>query len=180
MKTDTRKHHRRSIRLKNYDYSQPGGYFITICTQNRECYFGHIKNGSVVLSPMGEMAHHLWLEIPRHFDHVKIDAFIVMPNHVHGILMIHDNYRRGTTCRAPPYEKFGNPRPGSIPTVVRSYKSAVTRWCHKNGYEYFQWQRNYYEHIIRNGKGLNDIKYYVINNPLKWEEDRNNPKNIEQ
>ena len=176
MRFDPDKHHRRSIRLKGYDYSSPGAYFVTICTNNRECLFGRVEDGQVELTPIGKVADRFWHEITDHFEHVKNNEHVIMPNHLHGILMINE-YCRGTACRAPTYEIFGKPRKGTIPTVIRSYKSAVTRWCRRNGYEYFQWQRNYYEHIIRTEDELKRIRNYIINNPLKWEEDRNNPKN---
>ncbi len=100
-----------------------------------------------------------------------------MPNHVHGVVTLIDSYR-GTACRAPIIEQFGKPTVGSIPTVIRSYKSAVKKWCNENGFKHFQWQRNYYEYIVRGEKDLDKIRDYIIFNSGKWGEDRNNPKNF--
>jgi len=141
-------HHRRSIRLKEYDYSQAGLYFITICTQNRECLFGDVKNGMVELSHIGKIAHNIWYEIPQHFGHVELDEFVLMPNHLHGII------------------------------VIRFYKARTTRLVRDKGFNYFVWQRNYYEHIIRNEDELNKIREYIQNNLLKWHLDRENPERI--
>ncbi len=88
MKYDPEKHHRRSIRLGGYDYSQPGAYFITLCTHNRQCLFGDVVNGKMVLNGYGKIVEHCWLEIPQHFEHVELDEYVVMPNHIHGIIII--------------------------------------------------------------------------------------------
>ncbi|MCP9448186.1 MAG: hypothetical protein NNA22_11550, partial [Nitrospira sp.] len=121
---DMRRSTRRSIRLKGYDYSQTGAYFITAVTQDRVCLFGEVVDGEMRVNKFGEIARHCWFDIPAHFPHAELDAFVVMPNHVHGIIVIVDG--RGTACRAPT-ERFGHPVTGSIPTVIRSFKSAVTK-----------------------------------------------------
>jgi hypothetical protein len=118
MSFDPEEHHRRSIRIKGYDYSQPGAYFVTICTRDRECLLGSVLR----LNEFGEIAQRCWEEIPGHFPSVELDAFVVMPNHIHAILVV---LGRGTACRAPTTEQFGRPIAGSIPTIVRAYKSAV-------------------------------------------------------
>ena len=118
MRFDPEKHHRRSIRIKGYDYSQPGAYFVTICTRDRECLLGSVLR----LNEFGEIARRCWEEIPGHFPSVELDAFVVMPNHIHAIMVVPG---RGTACRAPTTEQFGRPIAGSIPTIVRAYKSAV-------------------------------------------------------
>ena len=166
---------RRSMRLKRYDYSQTGAYFVTVCTQNRECLFGEIEDGEMVLNDAGRMAETCWHDIPSHFPHVGLDTFVVMPNHVHGILCVVD---------APVGAKNFSPlQPGqrphgtskSIGSVIRRFKIGVTKWMRQNTEFHNIWQRNYYEHIIRNQKELNRIREYIVNNPMKWEFDRENP-----
>jgi putative transposase len=127
------KHHRRSIRLKEYDYSQPGGYFVTIVTFQRDCLFGNIVNEEMVLSNFGLVAKQQWEKLPKRFRNVELSTFVVMPNHIHGIIILNgrgttedqNDYDEGLSRRAPT-EQFGKPIPGSIPTIVRSYKSAVS------------------------------------------------------
>ncbi|MCP9448033.1 MAG: hypothetical protein NNA22_10760, partial [Nitrospira sp.] len=114
---------RRSIRLKGYDYSQAGAYFVTVCTQDRTCLFGDVADGEMRLNDAGGIARQCWFDIPAHFPNASLDEFIVMPNHVHGIIVVDG---RGTACRAPT-EQFGRPVTGSIPTIIRSFKSAVTK-----------------------------------------------------
>jgi len=199
---------RRSVRLKGYDYSRAGAYFVTICTLNRECLFGEIKalGSEPLLNECGEIALDCWNAIPGHFQGVELDEFVVMPNHVHGILIIHDhgrgtgwgddrrgtangdgcrgtgcdNDRRGTACRAPTTEKFGKPVAGSLPTIIRSFKSAVTKRIHErrgtSGCPV--WHQNYYEHVVRDQDGLNRIREYILLNPVRWLEDENNPANL--
>ncbi|MCP9441172.1 MAG: hypothetical protein NNA20_01135 [Nitrospira sp.] len=168
---------RRSLRLKGYDYSRPGAYFVTIVTQNRACLFGEVVDGAMRLNEIGKIVRQCWLDIPAHFAHTELDEFVVMPNHVHGIIVIIDG--RGTACRAPT-EQFGRPVTGSIPTVIRSFKSAVTTHItQQRGTPGAPvWQRNYYEHIIRNEGELHGIREYITNNPLQWAMDREHPDNI--
>ncbi|MBC7263420.1 MAG: transposase [Chloroflexi bacterium] len=173
-------HRRRSIRLRGYDYSQAGAYFVTICTQNRECLFGTIADGKMVLNPLGEIAAVCWNAIPVHFRDVELDEYVVMPNHIHGIIVILDraDYRRGTACRAPTMERFGRPLSGSLATIVRSFKSAATKrineWRCTPGA--VVWQRNYYEHIIRNEREWDAIREYIYLNPTQWDQDIENPE----
>jgi REP element-mobilizing transposase RayT len=142
--------------------------------------FGNITTGRMVLNDAGQLAEGCWMAIPDHFPQVKLDAFVIMPNHVHGIVVIHDRW--GTACRAPTYraptvEQFGRPVAGSIPTIIRSFKSAATKRINEihNVPGVKLWQRNFYEHIIRNDNELDRIRQYIANNPLQWEMDRENP-----
>jgi putative transposase len=153
VKFDSQKHHRCSIRLKEYDYSQPGGYFITIVTYQRDLLFGKIVNEEMKLNDYGRVVEECWREIPKHFQNVELGAYVVMPNHVHGIIVINENNnraddessaRRGTIYRAPT-EQFGKPVSGSIPTIVRTFKSAVTRRLGKG----IQHHRNLAEKLLR-------------------------------
>ena len=164
-------YNRRSIRLKEYDYSQCGAYFITVCTKNRECYF---RNNSVK-----EMIQKWWAELPNKFQNVELDEFVIMPNHIHGIVAI-----VGADLCVCPNEKMGEHTGSPLPKIVQWFKTMTTNECIQNikqfEWEPFcgkLWQRNYYEHIIRNEIELNKTREYIINNPSKWESDKNNPKN---
>jgi len=182
-------HHRRSIRLKNYDYSQTGAYFVTICTKEKECSFGEINKEQMKLSPTGRIANDCLIAIPKHFENAKVDTFVVMPNHVHFIIIMNHDRRgvacnarnvfasseeQGVACNAPTNNVYSNiaPKQNTFSVIIRSYKSAVTRMCNQNGNLFF-WQRNYYEHIIRNEIELEKIREYIVNNPLNWAEDEN-------
>lgn len=182
----------KSIRLEGYDYAQDGWYFVTICTKDKECLFGDIINEKMVLNDLGKMAEKYWQEIPVHFPFVNLDEFIIMPNHVHGIIAIDhgDDFitegdlstRRDVAVQRlyrgdnPQMSKI-SPKSGSLSTIIRSYKSIVTRES-KKIMNNFAWQSRFYDHIIRNEKSLNKIRQYIIDNPVKWEMDRNNKENI--
>lgn len=180
-----------SARLKNWDYSSKGYYFITICTANREPFFGRKENGKMKLSEIGKIAVQCWQEIPRHFPNVQLDEFIVMPNHVHGIIIIGDGNKIDTVeaqnfapLRPPPPppkqqqrrqqgNKFG-PQSKNLASIIRGYKIGVTKWTKINNMV-FAWQPRFYDHIIRNKKSLDNIRQYIVSNPSKWASDRNNP-----
>lgn len=198
---------RKLNRLKGYNYSQAGWYFLTICIKNREHFFGKIINGTVHLSTIGKTAQKCWQEIPTHFPNAKLDEFIIMPNHIHGIIVIENsNVGNKDFCSKITGNKItGNKTTGnkdfcslqswqtkwtrSLSSIVRGFKIGVTKWCHKNNINHgeqkflfhtmrFSWQKSFYDHIIRNEKSLNKIREYIINNPLKWESDRNNSENL--
>jgi putative transposase len=172
-------HHRRSIRLKEYDYSQPGEYFITICTNNHECIFGNIIHEEMKLSTEGTIAQRCWEEIPKHFSNVQLDEYIIMPNHIHGIIILTEPMV-GTRHAVSLREQFAKPVIGSVPTVVRSFKSAATKRIHeiRNTPSLPVWQGRFFEHIIRNDNELNNIRDYIQNNVLKWMFENDNPDNI--
>ena len=192
MTYDPDNHHRRSIRLAGYDYTQAGGYHVTIVTAGRECLFGEVVDGEVRLNWEGQVARREWARLARRFPHVQLDAFVVMPNHIHGIIIITGDGCRGTASptdnltadgsavplrelpAARQDERFGKPVPGSIPTIVRSYKSAVTLRINA-GRGALVWQRNFYEHIVRNDESLDRIRQYIIDNPTRWDDDDENP-----
>ena len=180
MKFDPQKHHRRSIRLKEHDYSQPGGYFVTIVTYRRDILFGEIVNGEMKLNDYGRIADECWRLIPGHFPNVELGVHVVMPNHMHGIIVINEgadadaSARRGTIYRAPT-EQFGKPVARSIPTIIRSFKSAVTRRIGRELNATGIWQRNYYEHIIRDDREMDRIHRYIESNPSMWADDNENP-----
>lgn len=178
----------KSIRLPNRNYAANGYYFVTICTHQKHCYFGNIVNNKIQLSPIGETANKFWLEIPQHSQYTYLDEYIIMPNHIHGIIVIDNpnNLCRNVACNVPTIDddiakimSELSPKSGSLSTIIRSYKAAVTRWCNQNNYNNFKWQPRFYEHIIRNDGSLDIIREYIMNNPLKWSADRNNlEKNI--
>jgi putative transposase len=178
---DPERLHRRSIRLKGYDYSQPGAYFITICTQDRACLFGEVVDGEMRLNDAGQMVQDVWDELPAFYPGVQTDAFIVMPNHIHGIIIL-----VGAGSHAC-LDEIGQPQGVaptrlSLPDVVHRFKTMTTKryidGVKKFGWTPFRrrlWQRNYYEHIIRNDHALQRIREYIWTNPLRWHLDRENP-----
>ena len=171
------RYHRRSIRLKSYDYSQTGAYFVTICALDRECVFGEIADGQMRLNPLGEIVQACWHCLPQHFWYLELDAFVIMPNHVHGIIELNGV---GAQHAAPlPGGLRPNVPPGSLGAIVRSFKSAVSKQINESrgapGTPI--WQRNYYEHIIRNEDELRRICQYIVDNPAQWVLDRENPAN---
>jgi len=176
MKYDRDKHHRQSIRLKEYDYKQSGAYFVTVCTQNRACLFGAVADGEMQLNNPGQIAKTAWDDLPARFPSVRLDAFIVMPNHVHGIIIVGAQF-------IAPSDGFGTATidPGVInhaPTLgemVRAYKAVSTRLIKQAGTPAFAWQRNYYEHVVRDEESLNRIRQYILDNPARWAFDHENP-----
>ncbi len=174
-------HHRRSIRLKGYDYAQPGGYFVTIVTYQRECLFGEIISTEMRLNPYGRIVEECWRAIPEHFQNVELGAYVIMPNHIHGIIFIRGAGEIGAAANPPPVgARHASPLPShgtsprSLGTIVGSFKSAVT---HRLGREFRKaniWQRNYYEHVIRNETEWDKIHRYIESNPANWESDQEN------
>ena len=171
---DPRVHHRRSIRLQGYDYTQAGAYFITLGTYGREPLFGRVQDGQMYLNAVGEMVAEEWERLERRFPSVELDVFCVMPDHMHAILVLAD--RGAGRCRAAAKEQFGAPVVRSVPTLIRSYKSGVTqRNLFLHGRDAVPlWQRNYYEHVIRNEAELERIRRYIIENPARWGRDTGN------
>ncbi len=168
--------HRRSLRLSGYDYSQANAFFVTICVAERRCLFGEIQNGMMKLSEAGQIVESEWLKTASLRPNVRLDEFVVMPNQFHGILWLDEN-REGTARRAPTNQRFGKPVSGSLPTIIGAFKAAVTNQINslRGASGNSIWQRNYYEHVIRDEKSLNRIREYIINNPLSWDLDRENP-----
>ncbi len=166
---------RRSIRLKGYDYSQAGIYFVTICTQNRELLFGEVVNRKMVLNDAGRVAEKCWYAIPEHFPHVGLGTFVVMPNHIHGILLINDKTVGAKNFSPPQSDQNPSGTSQTIGSVIRGFKIGVTKWMRQNTEFYNIWQRNYHEHIIRNEDELNRIRKYITDNPAKRVSDREKP-----
>ena len=197
MQYDPKIHHRRSIRLKGYDYSQAGAYFITICCHDKECRFGIIEDcvsyadSQIELNEYGTIAYNKWLKLPERFSNFDLDVFQIMPNHIHGIIILTEPVTNAGTVGArftrAPYnaDDFDNrTRVNRVPTVdatigdiVGAYKSLVANACleiykSKNEIMGKFWQRNYHEHIIRNEQSYQTISDYIINNPAKWNDDK--------
>jgi len=169
-------HHRRSIRLKGYDYSQAGAYFVTICTQNRECLFGEILDREMALNNPGRMVEKWYRELENKFTDIVCDQCAIMPNHIHFVIQTGVGADLGVCPDTG--EHIGSP----LHTVIQWFKTMATneyiRGVKQNGWSTFPgklWQRNYYEHIVRNENELNRIREYIMNNPLQWELDRENP-----
>ena len=201
MKHDPGRHHRRSIRLKDYDYSQAGAYFVTICVHERQCLFGRIDRGEMRLNSPGMMVVNVWQDLNERFPEVKADACVVMPNHLHGIIWlvgaplvgalgdgIRPNKREGNHEGCP----YGGGLDDGIRAVTRAvptlgqvigaFKSITTdqyvggvKRCGWPPFAGRVWQRNYYEHVIRNDRALNAIRNYIEANPSQWENDPENP-----
>jgi len=179
MTFDRNKHHRRSIRLPGYDYTQPGAYFVTICTYQKQCWFGDVVNGEMRCNQLGKIVDTFWQALPRRFPHIQLNDFVVMPNHLHGILIITNQGNHEQSSYTT--EKFSQPVPGSIPTVIRSFKSAVSKRINlmRRTKEPSIWQRNYYESITRIATDLYTVRQYIANNPQQWAEDENYQVNDE-
>ena len=217
MKYNSEKHNRRSLRLQGYDYASAGMYFITTCTHQRECLFGEVVNGEMGLNALGQLVDAYWQRLPLHFPNLQLDAFIVMPNHIHGILVLTDgrgaalgnneepftenicpNATPHSDALSKPGVAFGQmgsvnakdglpnaaPLPprlvsGSVGAIVLNFKSITTRTLNriKRSPGLSLWQRNYYEHIIRDDESLQTIRQYVQQNPLSWQQDQLHPDN---
>ena len=179
MKYDPNKHHRRSIRLKGYDYSQPGAYFVTICAYQRQCVFGDVVDGQMVLNQYGMVVADEWQKSSAIRREIKLDAWVIMPNHFHGIVIINNN-PVGANGRSPlPNNRHPQMKPKSLSSLMAGFKSITTKKINilRDTPETPLWQRNYYEHIIRNEEAMNKIRQYIINNPLSWENDQLHPQN---
>jgi REP element-mobilizing transposase RayT len=190
---------RKNIRLKGYDYSSKGLYFITICTKDRVHYFGKIENQKFEYSPIGAIAYTYWNEIPNHFRNARLGEFKIMPNHIHGIIEIvnpphgvdmqsSSESLAGTGHGVSPQEtpvrtghglsqqdssnknEFGKTIPGSVSAIMGQFKSSVTRWCNENDFN-FAWQSRFHDHIIRNESEYRRIEQYIINNVANWRDD---------
>ncbi|MEM9003267.1 MAG: transposase [Cyanobacteria bacterium P01_F01_bin.86] len=164
----------KTIRLPRHNYGRVGMYFVTICTHQRSHYFGQVVGDRVVLSAIGQIAHDNWQAIPNHHHrYVALDAFVIMPNHMHGLIQItklSENPDQGQAT----VNRFGPLQKGSLQAIVQSYKASVTRACRRKGNNDFKWQPRFYEHVVRHNGSLNRIRQYIVNNPRKWSLDRNN------
>jgi REP element-mobilizing transposase RayT len=195
MKYDPNIHHRRSVRLKGYDYTQPGAYFVTFCAYQRDEIFGEVINGEMKLSALGKIVHEEWLRSAQIRKEIRLfeDEFVVMPNHGHGIVWIADTTVGADGVR-PDLERAHGTRPNiqtqdarraslrraprSLGSFIAGLKASVTARAGRELNMTGIWQRNYYDHIIRNDREWNNIRWYITNNPLNWQLDRDNFQNI--
>ncbi len=168
-----------SIRLTHYDYSQNGYYFITICTKDKEHFFGKVVDKTVILSDVGEIAKQYWLDVPKHFPYVFLDECIVMPNHVHGIIQISnvETQNLASLQGRTLYKNTFGPQSKNLSSIIRGYKAGVKKWSTINEIDFF-WQSGYYERVIRNDVELEKIKEYIILNPEQWGKEKNNMENL--
>jgi putative transposase len=197
MKYDPAIHQRRSIRLKGYDYAQSGAYFITIVTHGRECLFGQVVSGEIRLNKHGQIVQWEWERLGQRFKFLELGIFIVMPNHLHGIVIINHtvgatraDLTNATSSPEPlhntiPEEHEGSPLPSgpassSLGTILGQFKSRVTKrlWKIPTLAQTPIWQRNYHEHIVRNNDDANRIHHYILSNPAMWEDDTENPATL--
>ena len=155
---------RKPNRLKEYDYSKEGCYYVTICTGERREYFGRIENDKMILNNIGDVAKKKWEELPK-YHNVELVSFVIMPNHMHGVIIINDIVGAGP---ARPSKK------NNLSSIIGSYKSGVTRQINKINSAGFQWQRSFYDHIVRTDESLYKIRDYIVNNPINWDVDKNN------
>jgi REP element-mobilizing transposase RayT len=166
-----------SARLRDWDYRSRGWYFVTICTQNRECIFGAVVAGEVQLSAVGRVAASELQGLHLHYDNVHVDSLVVMPNHVHAIIMID-----GDHCLSPNPKRcvlaaagLVSPRAGSLSAIIRSYKAGVTRRCRELGLRQLVWQPRFHDHLLRGDASINAVRDYIRDNPANWEADKENP-----
>ncbi len=193
MTYDSDRHHRQSIRLRDFDYAGVGGYFVTLCAWQRECLFGDVADGDVRLNEWGVVVRDEWLRTPRVRPNVMLDEFVVMPNHFHGILVIDDVIGVGATRwvahdrRPIPQTRAthrvaptAGPPSGSVGAIIGQFKSAVTKRINalRDNAGCPIWQRNYHEHVIRDERDLDAIRRYIAENPVQWELDANHPTRI--
>jgi putative transposase len=189
----------KSARHPNWDYANNAAYFVTICTKGRECYFGEIANGQMKLSDIGKIAFDCWIEIPKHFPFVKLDTLVIMPNHVHGIIIIdkpietqyftchqnnqNDQYNNKRNIETQdfaslriPKNKFG-PQSKNLASIIRGFKIGVTKNARQIHAD-FSWQSRFHDRIIRDNNQFERIQTYINNNPLHWEKDKMNKPNM--
>jgi putative transposase len=195
------KYRRRSIRLKGYDYSKPGYYFVTLCTKDRECILGEIASSKMILNEMGKMVDCIWRELPIYFLFISIGQYIIMPNHFHGIIKIDDQNKDLHNCRGlinqtptgnqtqkinlPPtsdqipddWMMMKNPKI-TLGKIVRYFKAKSAVEIRNKMGNSFCWQRNYHEHIINDENELTHIRKYIQDNPVNWINDEDNPINV--
>ncbi|GAB4145430.1 MAG: transposase [Ignavibacteriales bacterium] len=166
-----------SARLKDWDYSTPWWYYVTVNTKDHYCWFGEVVNSKMILNELGLVAENYWKEIPKHYPSVELDYYVVMPNHLHGIIILNN----AETCHGMSLQqrerKFSAPIKNSLSMIINQFKGAVKRWCNKNEFSAFAWQPLFYDRIIRNEKELFNIRKYIEQNPLKWELKKSTPEN---
>ncbi len=173
-----------SARLQTYDYAQAGDYFVTLCAHRHKCVFGEVRGEEMHLNEIGKIAQRCWEEIPKHFPNVELDAYVVMPNHLHGIIIIKD-HGRDVQLNVSTEDALANiipdtnaelsekthasisPYKGSLSVIIRTFKAAVTTLCRTNGYHHLRWQSRFYDHIIRGDKDMDNVRNYILQKLFK-------------
>ena len=150
---------RRSPRLKDYDYSMAGAYFVTICVKHRRMLFGEVVEGRMCLNPLGEATRYIWENLPERFPDIELDLYVIMPNHFHGIIVINE---------APTPNSVITPRKLTLGQIIRTFKALTSYYLHAAGFYEFSWQQKYWDSILRNDKQLEHVRQYIVNNPAKW------------
>ncbi len=170
---------RRSLRLPHYDYASPGAYFVTICTRHRSCLFGQVRDGTMHPNRFGRAVDACWRGLPDHYPHLALDAFVVMPNHIHGIFVLKPSDNRSSHLMTNGHSVNQNVKRHALFEVVRAFKTFSARYVNdiRNAPGQPLWQRGYYEHVIRDDLSLTDIREYITGNPARWAFDRENPAN---
>ncbi len=178
----------KQFRIPDHDYSTAGYYFVTICSKNRECLFGSVVGDKVELTAIGQIVHDFWQQIPDHNDYIDLDAFVVMPNHIHGIIVIDRGCRNGRRngrktvletdyahglSTVPTTKRGFQPEPKSLSIMIRNYKAAVTTEIRRKKLSKIVWQPRFYDHVIRDEISLLNIREYIHENPINWKKDRN-------
>ncbi len=174
MAYDPDRHHRRSIRLPRYDYNQAGAYFLTIVAYDRQCAFVDIVDGNMAVNRYGQVVSDGWDDLVNHYPHVALDSFVAMPNHIHGIIVLNDEVWAGL--------KPAHTKRHPLSEIVRGFKTFSSRRINqiRNTPGLPVWQRNYYEHVIRSEDEMDGIRQYILDNPLKWPKDEENPQNVQK
>jgi putative transposase len=166
----------KSLRLPYRDYSAPGIYYVTICAENNRCIFGQIENACVQRTRLGEVVRECWAAIPAHYPNAKLHDFVVMPNHLHGLIELAKTGRLKTEIHRREFNPSGVP-PGSLSVIIRSFKAVVTRRAHDEiRLQGEIWHRNYFERVVRDGQEFSNATRYIAENPMKWGRDGRNPQ----
>ena len=164
--------HRKPNRLKNYDYSSGGYYFVTTCVYKRENSFGYIENGKMILNQYGKIIEKCYMDLINHYQNCSLDKFVIMPNHIHGIIVV-QNINQPVGNGLKPF-----PTKYSLSEIIRGFKTFSSRRIHELGLDSFKWQKSFYDHIIRDEYSLFKIRKYIKDNPINWDVDRNNQAKI--
>ena len=160
------KKNRKLTRLRGFDYAKSKTYFVTICTKNKEQWFGKVEKNKMILNEYGEIVRKIWLWLAYQYPYVHLDRFIIMPNHIHGIISI-KNYNSD-------HLKNSQIKKKTLSSLIGAFKTKSSKLIHKSGLAEFKWQKSFYDHILRKKDNLRNIRYYILYNPSKWENDIEN------
>lgn len=180
MEYNPERHHRHSIRLQGYNYAEAGAYFVTVCIEQHECLLGEIVDGQMLLDDWGQIASEIWEQVADHWPSVEIDAFVVMPNHLHGIIIITEGGAEKEGGGTPPLQEVKPPQKPTLGAIMAFWKYQSSKRINEARQTPGMrlWQRNFYEWIIRNEQMLERARNYIANNPGRWDDDADNPINV--